>query len=330
MEADWGLEAVVRGCSTTSGVFMDIQEDEDDIFNPFPHDDIFETSTALDKLEELYKPFFPENLHPLVSSPTILSSSVSVPKQFVAPEKKPKDLKDSALRYKKRKNQQKREVKEVKEDELSSDKWAWRKYGQKPIKGSPYPRSYYRCSSSKGCSARKQVERSCSNPEIFIITYTAEHSHAYPARRNCLAGSTRNKFPIASKNKAKSSSDSTSTKDEFVEAVSVKKEEQVLLGDVESNEIDKSELMLSHELVPSSESLVRGLEDEQNSEPNLGMDYDFLDQQYYSSDGFLDAWFFGQPTTFTALDDHSPKCLGQDEKWDYQTLDRFLNEADLQ
>lgn len=205
----------------------------------------------------------------------------------------------------------------MKEDDLTSDMWAWRKYGQKPIKGSPYPRSYYRCSSSKGCSARKQVERSCSNPEIFIITYTAEHIHAYPTRRNCLAGSTRNKLQITSKNKAKSSSDSTSTKDEFVKAVSIKREEEeVLLGDVESNGMGISDLMLSQELVPKQEGLVGVLEDEQTSDPNLVMDYEFLDQQYYSSDGFLDAWFFGQPTTFTALDDHSPKCLGQDAKWD--------------
>lgn len=95
-----------------------------------------------------------------------------------------------------RKNQQKRVVKEVREDGLYSDKWAWRKYGQKPIKGSPYPRSYYRCSSSKGCLARKQVERSPSNPEIFIVTYTSEHSHAHPTRRNSLSGSTRSKFPV--------------------------------------------------------------------------------------------------------------------------------------
>ena len=40
-----------------------------------------------------------------------------------------------------KKNQQKRVVEQVKEENLLSDAWAWRKYGQKPIKGSPYPRS---------------------------------------------------------------------------------------------------------------------------------------------------------------------------------------------
>ncbi|KAI4343114.1 hypothetical protein MLD38_027652 [Melastoma candidum] len=74
---------------------------------------------------------------------------------------------------------------------VPSDLWAWRKYGQKPIKGSPYPRGYYRCSSSKGCSARKQVERSRMDPNMLVITYTSEHNHPWPTQRNALAGSTR-------------------------------------------------------------------------------------------------------------------------------------------
>ncbi|GMI82284.1 WRKY DNA-binding protein 65, WRKY DNA-BINDING PROTEIN 65 [Hibiscus trionum] len=65
-----------------------------------------------------------------------------------------------------------------------SDSWAWRKYGQKPIKGSPYPRGYYRCSSSKGCPARKQVERSSVDPKMLVITYSCEHNHPWPASRN--------------------------------------------------------------------------------------------------------------------------------------------------
>ncbi|THU69507.1 hypothetical protein C4D60_Mb08t15130 [Musa balbisiana] len=78
------------------------------------------------------------------------------------------------------------------------DLWAWRKYGQKPIKGSPYPR----CSSSKGCTARKQVERSPTNPNMLVITYTSEHNHPWPTQRNALAGSTRSQ---ASKNAASAS-----------------------------------------------------------------------------------------------------------------------------
>lgn len=99
-----------------------------------------------------------------------------------------------APKLKKRKNQQKRVVVQVTADGLSSDPWAWRKYGQKPIKGSIYPRSYYRCSSSKGCMARRQVEQSCTDPSIYILTYTAEHSHPQPTRRNSLAGINRNKY----------------------------------------------------------------------------------------------------------------------------------------
>ncbi|GMG98518.1 hypothetical protein Nepgr_000358 [Nepenthes gracilis] len=65
-----------------------------------------------------------------------------------------------------------------------SDSWTWRKYGQKPIKGSPYPRGYYRCSSSKGCSARKQVERSRVDPTTLVITYVSDHNHPAPASKH--------------------------------------------------------------------------------------------------------------------------------------------------
>ncbi|KAL4375841.1 hypothetical protein GQ457_02G002140 [Hibiscus cannabinus] len=61
-----------------------------------------------------------------------------------------------------------------------SDSWSWRKYGQKPIKGSPYPRGYYKCSTSKGCSAKKQVERCKTDASMLIVTYTSSHNHPVP------------------------------------------------------------------------------------------------------------------------------------------------------
>ncbi|KAK4493553.1 hypothetical protein RD792_017923 [Penstemon davidsonii] len=67
--------------------------------------------------------------------------------------------------------------KQLKSEGPPSDCWSWRKYGQKPIKGSPYPRGYYRCSTSKGCSAKKQVERCKHDASMLIITYTFTHNH---------------------------------------------------------------------------------------------------------------------------------------------------------
>ncbi|KAJ8545407.1 hypothetical protein K7X08_017990 [Anisodus acutangulus] len=84
-----------------------------------------------------------------------------------------------------------------------SDSWAWRKYGQKPIKGSPYPRGYYRCSSSKGCPARKQVERSRADPNMLVVTYSCEHNHPWPASRNSQHNHRTTTTPTCTKNNAK-------------------------------------------------------------------------------------------------------------------------------
>ncbi|KAL5551158.1 hypothetical protein UlMin_001334 [Ulmus minor] len=62
--------------------------------------------------------------------------------------------------------------------DIPSDDYSWRKYGQKPIKGSPYPRSYYKCSSVKGCPARKHIERCLEDPTMLLVTYEGDHNHS--------------------------------------------------------------------------------------------------------------------------------------------------------
>ncbi|XP_058745075.1 WRKY transcription factor 71-like [Vicia villosa] len=60
------------------------------------------------------------------------------------------------------------------------DGYRWRKYGQKAVKNSPYPRSYYRCTSQK-CIVKKRVERSYQDPSIVMTTYEGQHNHHCPA-----------------------------------------------------------------------------------------------------------------------------------------------------
>ncbi|KAM4086343.1 hypothetical protein ACJW30_10G094200 [Castanea mollissima] len=85
---------------------------------------------------------------------------------------------------KRRKNRVKRTIRvpaiSSKIADIPPDEYSWRKYGQKPIKGSPYPRGYYKCSTIRGCPARKHVERAPDDPKMLIVTYEAEHRHSGP------------------------------------------------------------------------------------------------------------------------------------------------------
>lgn len=57
------------------------------------------------------------------------------------------------------------------------DGYRWRKYGQKLVKGSPFPRSYYKCTSGS-FTMQKHVEQSADNPKLFVVTYHAEQTQA--------------------------------------------------------------------------------------------------------------------------------------------------------
>lgn len=60
----------------------------------------------------------------------------------------------------------------------SEDGYNWRKYGQKQVKGSEYPRSYYKCT-HPNCQVKKKVERSHEG-HITEIIYKGAHNHPKP------------------------------------------------------------------------------------------------------------------------------------------------------
>ncbi|KAK9015822.1 hypothetical protein V6N11_006915 [Hibiscus sabdariffa] len=61
---------------------------------------------------------------------------------------------------------------------LLDDGYCWRKYGQKDILGSNFPRAYYRCTHrySQGCLAAKQVQKSNNDPTILEVKYRGRHT----------------------------------------------------------------------------------------------------------------------------------------------------------
>ncbi|TKY54262.1 WRKY transcription factor 48 [Spatholobus suberectus] len=67
------------------------------------------------------------------------------------------------------------------------DGYRWRKYGQKAVKNSPHPRSYYRCTTA-GCGVKKRVERSSEDPSVVVTTYEGQHTHPCPATSRASLG----------------------------------------------------------------------------------------------------------------------------------------------
>ncbi|KAG5394979.1 hypothetical protein IGI04_024942 [Brassica rapa subsp. trilocularis] len=66
-------------------------------------------------------------------------------------------------------------------DKPADDGYNWRKYGQKQVKGSDFPRSYYKCT-HPACPVKKKVERS-QDGQVTEIIYKGQHSHEPPQNK---------------------------------------------------------------------------------------------------------------------------------------------------
>ncbi|KAF9598844.1 hypothetical protein IFM89_031964 [Coptis chinensis] len=64
------------------------------------------------------------------------------------------------------------------------DGHAWRKYGQKEILSSKFPRNYFRCThkTDQGCQAMKQVQQTEDDPPMYKITYIGHHTCTDPLK----------------------------------------------------------------------------------------------------------------------------------------------------
>ncbi|KAH9668149.1 WRKY transcription factor WRKY24 [Citrus sinensis] len=75
-------------------------------------------------------------------------------------------------------NYQHQQSQPIRESKKSDDGYNWRKYGQKQVKGSENPRSYYKCT-FPSCPTKKKVERSLDG-QITEIVYKGSHNHPKP------------------------------------------------------------------------------------------------------------------------------------------------------
>ncbi|KAF2291312.1 hypothetical protein GH714_022593 [Hevea brasiliensis] len=99
---------------------------------------------------------------------------------------------------------QQQQFQSVRDQRRSEDGYNWRKYGQKQVKGSENPRSYYKCT-YPNCPTKKKVERSLDG-QITEIVYKGSHNHPKPqsTRRSSSSSSSASNQAMIAPNLASS------------------------------------------------------------------------------------------------------------------------------
>lgn len=173
-EFGWNLQPGITGRSRDEFDRFDVDENSDMAGNfRLAETSSSQRSPAMIHVRSNEKIGEPSTSNPSVSS----SSSEDPPEKSTDSDGKPPEAAGKVRKKGQKRIRQPRFAFMTKSEvDHLEDGYRWRKYGQKAVKNSPYPRSYYRCTNSK-CTVKKRVERSSEDPTIVITTYEGQHCH---------------------------------------------------------------------------------------------------------------------------------------------------------
>ncbi|KAF8414224.1 hypothetical protein HHK36_002224 [Tetracentron sinense] len=156
---------------------------------------------------------FLHDLNPSATAPNplvhMVTSRASVPAEIACDELQQRQGPDTGVQA--LQSDQRGSSPSIVAERSSEDGYNWRKYGQKHVKGSEFPRSYYKCT-HPNCEVKKQLERS-HDGQIAEIVYKGSHDHPKPLPSRRLAVGTilsineerPDKFPSLTSTENKSS-----------------------------------------------------------------------------------------------------------------------------
>nr|QIN97370.1 WRKY33 transcription factor [Isatis tinctoria] len=134
------------------------------------------------------------------------------------------------------------------EQRKGEDGYNWRKYGQKQVKGSENPRSYYKCT-FPSCPTKKKVERSLEG-QITEIVYKGSHNHPKPqSTRRSSSSSTFHSAVFNAGLDHHGSSDQPNSNNSFnhSDSFSIQQEDNTTSGSLGDDEFERGSSVISRE-----------------------------------------------------------------------------------
>nr|AVK51636.1 transcription factor WRKY33-1 [Brassica nigra] len=128
----------------------------------------------------------------------------------------------------------------VREQRKGEDGYNWRKYGQKQVKGSENPRSYYKCT-FPSCPTKKKVERSLEG-QITEIVYKGSHNHPKPQSTRRSSSST---FHSAAFNASLDHHGSSNNSFNHSDSLSIQQDDNTASGSVGDDEFERGSSVIS-------------------------------------------------------------------------------------